>query len=155
VYLNGIPTEPEEATRVKRPYKVRLTKVAQINQIILQRFLEGQQSHDNEVLTAITALVCILYLPFFTLSPALMVAKLISLPQNVVIRMEPSLYVSLTFTHVPSLIPSSLQQIYLQCPELLHGPRDQGHWRRNDPLERVLSVSVISFHFFVSLTLGV
>ncbi|THH11493.1 hypothetical protein EW145_g610 [Phellinidium pouzarii] len=47
-------------------YKIRLNKVAEINPIVLERFLEGKQSHDNDVLTAITAL-------------------------NVVIRMEPTL----------------------------------------------------------------
>lgn len=47
-------------------YKVKLTKVAEINPVVLQRFIEGQQSHDNTVLTAITAL-------------------------NVVVRMEPTM----------------------------------------------------------------
>ncbi|KAH9951622.1 argonaute-like protein [Amylocystis lapponica] len=47
-------------------YKIRLTHVAQINPEVLSRFLEGKQSHDNTVLTAITAL-------------------------NVVIRMEPTM----------------------------------------------------------------
>ena len=47
-------------------YKIRLAKVAEINPEVLSRFLKGQQSHDNAVLTAITAL-------------------------NVVIRMEPTL----------------------------------------------------------------
>ncbi|KAL7282382.1 hypothetical protein ACG7TL_003853 [Trametes sanguinea] len=63
---------PGEAARtgvVRRPpkvYKVKLTHVATINPEVLARFLQGKQSHDNTVLTAITAL-------------------------NVVIRMEPSL----------------------------------------------------------------
>ncbi|TFY72934.1 hypothetical protein EVG20_g92 [Dentipellis fragilis] len=47
-------------------YKVRLTHVAEVNPEVLARFLQGQQSHDNTVLTAITAL-------------------------NVVVRMEPNL----------------------------------------------------------------
>ncbi|KNZ81482.1 Protein argonaute-2 [Termitomyces sp. J132] len=47
-------------------YKVRLTKVAEINPEVLRRFITGDQSHDNTVLTAITAL-------------------------NVVIRMEPTM----------------------------------------------------------------
>ncbi|KAJ7781167.1 argonaute-like protein [Mycena metata] len=47
-------------------YKIKLTKVAQINPEVLKRFIDGDQSHDNTVLTAITAL-------------------------NVVIRMEPTL----------------------------------------------------------------
>ncbi|KAF8335043.1 argonaute-like protein [Cantharellus anzutake] len=47
-------------------YKVRLNKVAEINPETLSRFLQGQQSNDNSVLTAITAL-------------------------NVVIRMEPTI----------------------------------------------------------------
>ncbi|CAL1700780.1 unnamed protein product [Somion occarium] len=46
-------------------YKIKLTKVAEINPEVLSRFLEGSQSHDNTVLTAITAL-------------------------NVVVRMEPT-----------------------------------------------------------------
>ncbi|KAJ7590925.1 argonaute-like protein [Mycena floridula] len=47
-------------------YKIRLTKAAEINPETLARFIKGEQSHDNSVLTAITAL-------------------------NVVIRMEPSM----------------------------------------------------------------
>ncbi|KAJ7682732.1 argonaute-like protein [Mycena polygramma] len=47
-------------------YKIKLTLVAQINPEVLKRFIAGDQSHDNTVLTAITAL-------------------------NVVIRMEPTL----------------------------------------------------------------
>ncbi|TFY68234.1 hypothetical protein EVJ58_g1134 [Rhodofomes roseus] len=47
-------------------YKIKLTWVASINSEVLARFLQGQQSNDNTVLTAITAL-------------------------NVVIRMQPSL----------------------------------------------------------------
>ncbi|TFY78817.1 hypothetical protein EWM64_g5198 [Hericium alpestre] len=52
--------------RGPKVYKVKLTHVAEINPEVLQRFLLGQQSHDNTVLTAITAL-------------------------NVVVRMEPNL----------------------------------------------------------------
>jgi eukaryotic translation initiation factor 2C len=37
-------------------YTVRLTHVATINPEVLQSFLRGEQSHDNSVLTAITAL---------------------------------------------------------------------------------------------------
>jgi eukaryotic translation initiation factor 2C len=37
-------------------FTVRLTHVATINPEVLQRFLRGEQSHDNTVLTAITAL---------------------------------------------------------------------------------------------------
>ncbi|TFY68233.1 hypothetical protein EVJ58_g1135 [Rhodofomes roseus] len=47
-------------------YKIRLSWVASINSEVLARFLQGQQSNDNTILTAITAL-------------------------NVVIRMQPSL----------------------------------------------------------------
>ncbi|KAG6866468.1 hypothetical protein C0991_003986 [Blastosporella zonata] len=47
-------------------YRVKLTKVAEINPEVLKRFIAGDQSHDNTVLTAITAL-------------------------NVVIRMEPTM----------------------------------------------------------------
>ncbi|TFK43467.1 argonaute-like protein [Crucibulum laeve] len=47
-------------------YKIRLNKVAEINPEVLKRFIAGDQSHDNAVLTAITAL-------------------------NVVIRMEPTM----------------------------------------------------------------
>ncbi|CCA66578.1 related to argonaute-like protein-Laccaria bicolor [Serendipita indica DSM 11827] len=65
VFLDGIPEDPSAADAPKS-YKVRLTKVATINPEVLHRFLSGQQSHDNSVLTAITAL-------------------------NVVVRMEPSL----------------------------------------------------------------
>jgi eukaryotic translation initiation factor 2C len=52
--------------RAPKVYKVKLTKVAEINPEVLQRFIQGDQSHDNTVITAITAL-------------------------NVVIRMEPTL----------------------------------------------------------------
>ncbi|KZT65768.1 argonaute-like protein [Daedalea quercina L-15889] len=52
--------------RGPKVYKVKLTWVASINSEVLARFLQGQQSHDNTILTAITAL-------------------------NVVIRMQPSL----------------------------------------------------------------
>ncbi|KAF5390572.1 hypothetical protein D9757_002737 [Collybiopsis confluens] len=59
---------PSEVPRSKGPkvYKIRITEVAQINPEVLQRFIAGKQSHDNAVLTAITAL-------------------------NVVIRMEPTM----------------------------------------------------------------
>ncbi|KAI0254712.1 argonaute-like protein [Lactifluus subvellereus] len=55
----GPPPSPGEATRGgRRPieYRVRLTHVASINPEVLQNFLQGVQSHDNTVLTAITAL---------------------------------------------------------------------------------------------------
>ncbi|KAI6038510.1 argonaute-like protein [Pisolithus marmoratus] len=49
---------PGENTGGRGPkiYKIRLTKVATINPEVLQRFIMGQQSHDNTVLTALTAL---------------------------------------------------------------------------------------------------
>ncbi|KAH9965908.1 argonaute-like protein [Russula dissimulans] len=55
----GPPPSPGEATRGGRgplEYRVRLTHVASINPEVLQRFLRGEQSSDNTVLTAITAL---------------------------------------------------------------------------------------------------
>nr|VWO95172.1 Uncharacterized protein [Ganoderma boninense] len=55
-----------ERGRGPKVYKVKLTHVATINPEVLARFLQGKQSHDNTVLTAITAL-------------------------NVVIRMEPTM----------------------------------------------------------------
>ncbi|KAI1795193.1 argonaute-like protein [Ganoderma leucocontextum] len=55
-----------ERARGPKVYKVKLTHVATINPEVLDRFLQGKQSHDNAVLTAITAL-------------------------NVVIRMEPTM----------------------------------------------------------------
>ncbi|KAI0734018.1 argonaute-like protein [Fomitopsis betulina] len=57
---------PGDTGRGPKIYKVKLTWAAAINSEVLARFLQGQQSHDNTVLTAITAL-------------------------NVVIRMQPSL----------------------------------------------------------------
>ncbi|KAF9460917.1 argonaute-like protein [Collybia nuda] len=51
--------------RPPKIYKIKLVKVAEINPEVLQRFIEGEQSQDNQVLTAIMAL-------------------------NVVIRMEPN-----------------------------------------------------------------
>ncbi|KZT20385.1 argonaute-like protein [Neolentinus lepideus HHB14362 ss-1] len=62
----NIPSREFEVPFNNKSYKIRLTKVAEINPEVLARFLEGKQSHDNAVLTAITAL-------------------------NVVIRMEPTL----------------------------------------------------------------
>ncbi|KAH0839868.1 argonaute-like protein [Lanmaoa asiatica] len=61
----GSPGE-NTSGRGPRVYKVKLTKVATINPEVLQRFVLGQQSHDNNVLTALTAL-------------------------NVVVRMEPTM----------------------------------------------------------------
>ncbi|KAJ8519388.1 hypothetical protein ONZ45_g3684 [Pleurotus djamor] len=59
--------DPRAATgRTPRVYKIRLTLVAHINPEVLRRFIQGAQSHDPSVLTAITAL-------------------------NVVIRMEPTM----------------------------------------------------------------
>ncbi|EIM88070.1 argonaute-like protein [Stereum hirsutum FP-91666 SS1] len=60
--------QPPPSTGGKGPtvYKIRLTHVAEINPETLSRFLRGQQTHDNDVLTAITAL-------------------------NVAVRMEPNL----------------------------------------------------------------
>ncbi|KAF9009003.1 argonaute-like protein [Cyathus striatus] len=55
-----------ESSKGPKVYKIRLTKVAEINPEVLRRFIAGNQSHDNAVLTAITAL-------------------------NVVIRMEPTM----------------------------------------------------------------
>ncbi|TFK64153.1 argonaute-like protein [Pluteus cervinus] len=55
-----------QSARPPKVYKVRLTLVAEINPEVLRRFVQGTQSHDNTVLTAITAM-------------------------NVVIRMAPSL----------------------------------------------------------------
>ncbi|KAI0335424.1 argonaute-like protein [Cubamyces sp. BRFM 1775] len=60
------PPSPGAGGRPPKAYKVKLKHVATINPEVLSRFLQGKQSHDNAVLTAITAL-------------------------NVVIRMEPSL----------------------------------------------------------------
>ncbi|KIP10717.1 hypothetical protein PHLGIDRAFT_125407 [Phlebiopsis gigantea 11061_1 CR5-6] len=65
VAMGEPPSPGGTAHRERKPIKVTLTEVAQINPEVLQRFLKGQQSHDNEVLTAITAL-------------------------NVVVRMEPT-----------------------------------------------------------------
>ncbi|KAG9317400.1 argonaute-like protein [Chiua virens] len=61
----GSPGE-NTSGRGPRVYKIRLTKVATINPEVLQRFIMGQQSHDNDVTTALTAL-------------------------NVVVRMEPTM----------------------------------------------------------------
>ncbi|KAI0092008.1 argonaute-like protein [Irpex rosettiformis] len=50
---SGTQSRPPRAPKV---HKIKLTKVAVINPEITARFLEGKQSHDNEVLTTITAL---------------------------------------------------------------------------------------------------
>ncbi|KAH9179683.1 argonaute-like protein [Lactarius sanguifluus] len=55
----GAPPSPGEVAAGRRGPKVftvRLTHVASISPEVLQRFLRGEQSHDNSVLTAITAL---------------------------------------------------------------------------------------------------
>ncbi|KAJ7368370.1 argonaute-like protein, partial [Mycena albidolilacea] len=57
---------PSASGKGPKVYKIKLTHVAEINPEVLHRFIEGKGSHDNTVLTAITAL-------------------------NVVIRMQPSL----------------------------------------------------------------
>ncbi|KAI0081731.1 argonaute-like protein [Panus rudis PR-1116 ss-1] len=61
------PDSPGPGPGKKGPkvYRIKLTKVAEINPEVLDRFLQGKQSQDNTVLTAITAL-------------------------NVVVRMEPT-----------------------------------------------------------------
>ncbi|RPD71863.1 argonaute-like protein [Lentinus tigrinus ALCF2SS1-7] len=60
------PAAEGERRRGPKMHKVKLTLVNTINTEVLRRFVAGKQSHDNDVLTAITAL-------------------------NVVIRMQPSL----------------------------------------------------------------
>ncbi|EJF60851.1 Piwi-domain-containing protein [Dichomitus squalens LYAD-421 SS1] len=64
---SGETAEDGERRRGGKIYKVRLKLVATINPEVLSRFLQGTQSHDNAVPTAITAL-------------------------NVVIRMEPVMH---------------------------------------------------------------
>ncbi|KIP05771.1 hypothetical protein PHLGIDRAFT_36273 [Phlebiopsis gigantea 11061_1 CR5-6] len=60
------PASPGGTPQQNQKYlKITITEAAQYNPVVLQRFLEGRQSHDNEVLTVITAL-------------------------NVVVRMEPT-----------------------------------------------------------------
>ncbi|KAJ7918211.1 argonaute-like protein [Mycena leptocephala] len=61
----SLPGAPVNSDRPPKIYKIRLTRVAKINTEILHRFIEGRQSHDNAVNTALMAL-------------------------NVLIRMEPS-----------------------------------------------------------------
>ncbi|KAK7458844.1 hypothetical protein VKT23_009853 [Stygiomarasmius scandens] len=55
VTLHGTSVNPASG-RPPKTYKVKLTKVASINPEVLERFIKGDQSHDNFVLTAITAL---------------------------------------------------------------------------------------------------
>jgi eukaryotic translation initiation factor 2C len=62
----GEPRPADANVKPQKAYKITLKKVAEINPEVLQRFIHGEQSHDNNVLTAITAL-------------------------NVVIRMEPTM----------------------------------------------------------------
>ncbi|KAL5530679.1 hypothetical protein ACEPAF_6937 [Sanghuangporus sanghuang] len=66
VTLQDTRSPDAQPRREQKPFKIKLNKVAEINPVVLERFLEGKQSHDNDVLTAITAL-------------------------NVVVRQEPSL----------------------------------------------------------------
>ncbi|KAJ7690020.1 argonaute-like protein [Mycena olivaceomarginata] len=60
-----LPGAPASSDRPPKIYKIRLALVATVNTEFLHRFIQGQQSHDNTVSTALMAL-------------------------NVVIRMEPS-----------------------------------------------------------------
>ncbi|KAL5508298.1 hypothetical protein ACEPAH_5917 [Sanghuangporus vaninii] len=66
VTLQDTRSPDAQPTRQQKPFRIKLNKVAEINPVVLERFLEGKQSHDNDVLTAITAL-------------------------NVIVRQEPSL----------------------------------------------------------------
>ncbi|KAF9480194.1 argonaute-like protein [Pholiota conissans] len=49
-------TGPTPSDRPPKVYTIKMTKVAEINTEVLHRFIQGQQSPDNDVLTAITAL---------------------------------------------------------------------------------------------------
>ena len=97
--LQGPPPAP--GSRPPKTYKIKVTKVAEINteydlfiltrdQLsdpsfrLLHRFIEGKQSQDNAVLTAIMV-SCVGYLRCFSLS-----FTCISKALNVVIRMEPN-----------------------------------------------------------------
>ncbi|KAK0440485.1 uncharacterized protein EV420DRAFT_1650505 [Desarmillaria tabescens] len=44
----------DASTTVPKAYKIRLTKVAEINPEVLHHFVKGDQSHDDSILTAIT-----------------------------------------------------------------------------------------------------
>lgn len=74
-----------DAGRGPKIYKIKLNKVAEINPVyvsghshvlqqfisyisVLERFLEGKQSHDNDVLTAITVRCGLSYLYFISLN---------------------------------------------------------------------------------------
>jgi len=52
----GPAKKEKKDSKGPKEYRIRLTKVAQINPEVLHGFLQGKQSHDNPVLTAITAL---------------------------------------------------------------------------------------------------
>ncbi|KAJ6562033.1 ribonuclease H-like domain-containing protein [Mycena capillaripes] len=55
-------TSPLHERKGPKVYKIKLTHVPEINPEVLQHFIAGDQSHDNTVLTAITALnvvICI------------------------------------------------------------------------------------------------
>ncbi|KAK7061790.1 hypothetical protein R3P38DRAFT_3490883 [Favolaschia claudopus] len=47
---------PSASGKGPKVYKIKLTHVAEINPEVLHRFIQGKGSHDNTVLTAITAL---------------------------------------------------------------------------------------------------
>jgi eukaryotic translation initiation factor 2C len=53
VVMNG---NHQPAGRPPKVYQIRLTKVAEINPEVLQRFIDGKQSQDEAVLTVLTAL---------------------------------------------------------------------------------------------------
>ncbi|RDB19427.1 Protein argonaute-2 [Hypsizygus marmoreus] len=50
------PVGASQGDRPAKIYKIKITKVAEINPEVLERFVRGEQSQDNQVLTAITAL---------------------------------------------------------------------------------------------------
>ncbi|KAF8268486.1 hypothetical protein EI94DRAFT_1151486 [Lactarius quietus] len=57
-YVVPIPPSPGEAGRERQDptYRVRLTLVQSINPEVLQRYVDGEQSRDNSVSTALMAL---------------------------------------------------------------------------------------------------
>lgn len=92
----GIPSAPHQGRadqpRVRLPLSLCDTRDSdRVHRRVLHGFLQGRQSHDSPVLTAITAL-------------------------NVVIRMLPISFVhSFPCTLTLSLIYAALQQVSLQC----------------------------------------
>ncbi|OBZ76133.1 Protein argonaute-2 [Grifola frondosa] len=134
------PTDPgrdggEGNRRGPKVYRIRLTHVAEINPEVLSRFLQGQQSHDNVVLTAITANIgggMVLWRGYFqSVRPA--VGRMlinVDISTGVMYKPGPLIDVALDFLGRPGANPNLLAPIQrfpdrerVRLQRFLHGVR--------------------------------